>query len=180
MPDAVCSSPATPLFRDPSTLGSAFARYAVVAASVFIHLASVRTTAHIYICAQPSNAMTEHGSTYKYDAVRSAGLGSLSVLPDAILSLLCFYLDTKSLCCFACCSKLSRIYAYEEPVWQHQAMHGHDGPVQYKVCLQQHYCSTRSSSSGPRVHVACRIQASTTIKLHLVCICNHACQRVES
>ncbi|KAF6245557.1 hypothetical protein COO60DRAFT_32754 [Scenedesmus sp. NREL 46B-D3] len=72
-----------------------------------------------------------------HDPVKCAGLGSLSVLPDSILSLLCFYLDTRSLCCLACCSKLLRVYAYEEPVWQHQALDGHDGPVQYKANWRQ-------------------------------------------
>jgi hypothetical protein len=90
-----------------------------------------------------SQAMAEQAVTDEYDEVRSAGLGSLAVLPDPILSLLCFYLDIKSLCCFACCSKLARIYAYEEPLWQHHALDGHDGPVQYKVsiCMQQQCCS---------------------------------------
>eukprot|EP00879_Flechtneria_rotunda_P023143 GHRR01024468.1.p1 GENE.GHRR01024468.1~~GHRR01024468.1.p1 ORF type:complete len:316 (+),score=104.76 GHRR01024468.1:277-1224(+) len=64
--------------------------------------------------------------------VRLTGLGSLAALPDALVSCITFQLDTRLLCRLACCSKLLRVYAYESPVWMHQALSCHDGPLSYK------------------------------------------------
>jgi hypothetical protein len=60
-------------------------------------------------------------------------LGSFALLPDCLLSYLTFKLDTRSICSLACCSKLLKVFAYQEPLWRHQALHGHDGPVVFLV-----------------------------------------------
>jgi hypothetical protein len=59
--------------------------------------------------------------------------GLFAALRDALLSLILFGLDVRSLCCLSCCSKPLRVWAQQEVLWQHMMLEGTLGPVQFKV-----------------------------------------------
>lgn len=59
--------------------------------------------------------------------------GLFAALPDAILSLILFGLDVRSICSLACCSRPLRVWAQQEVLWQHMMLDGALGPIQFKV-----------------------------------------------
>lgn len=67
------------------------------------------------------------------DQIRREGLGVLSAVPDALISVITFYLDIRTVCKLACCSRCLRVWAYEPCLWMHHALTGHDGPLAYQV-----------------------------------------------
>lgn len=110
-------------------------------------------------------------------------LGLFGTLPDAVVSVILFGLNSNSLAVLGCCSRHLLVWCQQEVIWQHQAVVGHSGPVQFKVsqlihcqlytqpfckacyaAAQQHggfqcnsasYCSYCCRGHGGRQHSGC-------------------------
>jgi hypothetical protein len=67
----------------------------------------------------------------RFDTAVPTGL--FAALPDALLSLILFFLDVRSLCCLACCSQPLRVWAQQEVLWQHMVLDGAQGQIQFKA-----------------------------------------------
>ncbi len=82
-----------------------------------------------------------HNSSPECQAARLASLGPyLSVLPDALISVITFYLDPRAVARLQATSKLLRVFACEEPLWYHFATTSYDGQLLYKV-IQSILCN---------------------------------------
>jgi F-box domain len=64
---------------------------------------------------------------------RDLGLGNLSVLPDPLINIVLGWLDVPSILALASTSKVLRIFALEEPLWQYETLKYRRGLLVYHV-----------------------------------------------